>query len=133
MRSSRLHVGEVIRNAVVFDSKNRTGDIVKADSLFGVVERLFDLLHDRKVDYLLAEGIAMLRYVEGRNTEDLDLIMALSELAKLPELEIESEDANFARGRFGRLRVDLLLTRNPPFDEVKRRSQHFGRSAFRQE
>jgi hypothetical protein len=120
-------VGEIIRNAVVFNLKNRDDDIVNADSLFTDVERLFDLLHDREVDYLLVGGVAMLWYVEGRNTEDVDLIVALSDLEKIPELEIESEDANFARGRFGQLRVDLLLTRNPLFDKVKRRYATTGR------
>jgi hypothetical protein len=127
VESSRVHIGEVVRNAIVFDSKNQTGDIVRADSVFGDVERLFDLLHDREVDYLLAGGIAMLRYVDGRNTEVLDLIMAVSDLAKIPELEVGSEDANFARCRFGQLRVDLLLTRNPLFKKVKRRYATTGR------
>lgn len=123
-----IHVGEVIRNAVLFNFENRDGDdIVNADSLFEDVEQLFALLHEREVDYLLVGGVAMLRYVEGRNTEDVDLIFAVSDLEKLPELEIEGEDADFARGRFGRLRVDLLLTRNPLFDRVKRRYATIGR------
>ncbi len=127
MRPARVHVGEVVRNAVVFDFKNRGGDIMNADSLFEDVERLFALLHERGIDYLLVGGVAMLLYVEGRNTQDLGLIIAVSELEKLPELDVEERDANFARGRFGRLRVDLLLTRNPLFDEVKRRYATTGR------
>lgn len=118
-----VHLGEVVRNAVLFDFKNRDADdevVVNADSLFEDVERLFAVLDEREVDYVLVGGVAMLRYVEGRNTEDVDLIFAFSDLEKLPELEIEDEDADFVRGRFGRLRVDLLLTRNPLFDKVKR-------------
>ncbi len=34
MRAAGVHVGEVVRNAVVFDFKNRGGDVVNADSLF---------------------------------------------------------------------------------------------------
>lgn len=127
MGSSRVHVGEVIRNAVVFNFKNQDAHIMNADSLFADVERLFDLLHDREVDYLLVGGVAMLQYVEGRNTEDVDLIVAVSDLEKIPELEIEGQDANFARGRFGQLKVDLLLTRNPLFDEVRQRYTTTGR------
>lgn len=118
---SHVRVGEVVRNAVVFDLKNRSGDVLSADSLVGDVERLFALLHDRGINYLLVGGVALLQYVEGRNTEDVDLIMAASELEELPELEVEDRDANFVRGRFGRLRVDLLLTSNPLFDRVRRR------------
>ena len=54
------------------------------------------------------------------NTEDLDLIMALQSVQRVPEIEIISQDANFARGKFGDLQVDILLTRNPLFEHVRR-------------
>src|ERR1700687_1331967 len=63
----------------------------------------------------------MLQYVEGRNTEDIDLITAVSALERLPELQVETRDADFARGRFSALKVDVLLTSNPLFDEVRKR------------
>lgn len=124
-----VHVGEVVRNAVLFNLKNHDGPdaVVDAGSLLEDVERLLALLQDRSLDYLLVGGVAMLRYVEGRNTEDVDLIFTVSDLAKLPELEVEDESADFVRGRFGGLRVDLLLTRNPLFDEVRRRYATIGR------
>jgi hypothetical protein len=115
-----VHIGRVIRDAVVFNFKKSREDVVNADLLVETVGRLFALLHDRQIDYLLVGGVALLQYVEGRNTEDVDLIMAVSDLEKLPELEIEDEDANFVRGRFDGLRIDLLLTRNPLFDKVRR-------------
>lgn len=127
MGSSRVHVGEVVRNAVVFNFKNQGVRIMNADSLFADVERLFRLLRDREVGYLLVGGVAMLQYVEGRNTEDVTLIVAVSDLEKVPELEIEGQDPDFARGRFGQLRVDLLLTRNLLFDKVRQRYATTGR------
>jgi hypothetical protein len=63
-------------------------------------------------------GIALLTYVEGRNTQDIDLIMALPSLSKLPEIKIESQDLYFARGKFEELQIDVLLTKNPLFDQV---------------
>jgi hypothetical protein len=53
---------------------------------------------------------------------------AVSALERLPELRVETRDVDFARGKFGDLRVDLLLTSNPLFDEVQKRftiSKHF--------
>ena len=44
----------------------------------------------------------------------------LSDIQKLPEITIEDLDIDFARGCFERLRVDLLLTRNPLFEQVRR-------------
>jgi hypothetical protein len=78
------------------------------------------LLEARKIDFVLVNGIALLIYVEGRNTQDIDLIMALPSLAKLPEIKIESQDMYFARGKFGELQIDILLTKNPLFATVEK-------------
>lgn len=94
---------------------------MSADSLLSQVERLFDLLESRKVDYVLVGGIALLTYVEGRNTQDIDLIMASPSLAKLPEIKIESRDMYFARGKFGELQIDILTTKNPLFAKVEKK------------
>lgn len=92
---------------------------MNADSLLTQVEQLFNLLDSRKAGYVLVGGIALLTYVEGRNTQDIDLIMALPSLAKIPEIKIESQDMYFARGKFGELQIDILLTKNPLFAKVE--------------
>ena len=113
-------IGSVLRNAITFNFKNPTEIIMNADSLLAQVEQLFNLFETRKVDYVLVGGIALLTYVEGRNTQDIDLIMALPSLSKLPEIEIESQDMYFARGKFSELQIDILLTKNPLFAEVEK-------------
>ena len=115
---SVFEIGSVLRNAVTFNFKNPLEVIMNADSLLAQVEQLFDLLAARKVDYVLVGGIALLTYVEGRNTQDIDLIMALPSLAKLPEIKITSQGMYFARGNFGELQIDILLTKNPLFEKV---------------
>ena len=90
------------------------------DALLQAVERLFTLLHERQIAYLLVGGVAMLHYVQGRNTEDIDLIISVSALQKLPEIILTSQDVNFARGTFETLQIDFLLTRNPFFAMVQR-------------
>ena len=92
-----------------------------SDALIETVARFFSLLRERQIEYVLVGGIALLQYVEGRNTEDIDLIMAVSALERLPELNVETRDADFARARFGHLKVDVLLTTNLLFDEVRKR------------
>jgi hypothetical protein len=84
---------------------------------------LFTLLGERGVAYLLVGGIAMLRYVEGRNTEAVDLLMSLPSVKQLPEIVIEEQSEYFVRGRFRSVRVDVLLTANAVFAEVQ---QSFG-------
>ena len=116
---STRQIGQVIRNTVVFDVKNWGGEETQSDSLLEAVEGLFALLEARSVDYVLVGGIALLQYVEGRNTEELDLIVALSDLEKLPEIELENQNPGFARGQFEGLRVNLLLTENPLFAAVQ--------------
>lgn len=115
-----VHIGKVVRNAVLFNFGKSRGGSVDGDDLLGAVDRLFALLQERRIDYLLV-GIALLKYVEGRNTEDIDLIMALSSLEKLPEIRIGSRDDDFARGSFHGLQIDLLLTSNPLFEKVRQR------------
>ncbi|HTG32513.1 MAG TPA: hypothetical protein VLB76_06240 [Thermoanaerobaculia bacterium] len=90
-------------------------------ALLDAVDRLFSLLEERRTEYLLVGGIALLQYVDGRNTEDIDLIMALSSLERLPEIRKLGQDRDFARGDFEGLRIDLLLTSNPLFETVRRR------------
>jgi predicted nucleotidyltransferase len=114
-----VHIGKVVRNAVLFNFGPGRGGAVHGDDLMAAVSRLFNLLHERKVEYLLVGGIAILKYVEGRNTEDIDLIMALSSLERLPELRVEDRDDNFVKAGFDGLRIDLLLTSNPLFEKVR--------------
>jgi hypothetical protein len=113
-------IGRVLRNAVTFNFKNPPEVIMNADSLLAQVEQLFDLLNSRNVEYVLVGGVALLTYVDGRNTQDIDLIMALPALSQVPEIKIESQDLYFARGKFGELQIDILLTKNPLFEKVAR-------------
>ena len=92
-----------------------------ADELLRSVPRLFELLDQRQVEYLLVGGIAMLVYVQGRNTQDIDLIVARDQLARVPEITLEEENPNFALGWLGQLRLDFLLTHNQLFDTVRKR------------
>lgn len=115
---SSAKIGTVIRDAVVFDIKNWSGGVMNSDSLLQSVQALFALLEQRQIAYVLVGGIALLHYVEGRNTQDLDLLMARSSLDKLPELKISSQDRDFARASYGELQIDVLLTENPLFGEV---------------
>src|SRR3972149_5962887 len=115
---SSVQIGNVIRNAVVFNVKNWPGGTMNSDSLIQSVQDFFAILEQRKVDYVLVGGIAILHYVEGRNTQDLDLLMAVSSLEKLPELKISDQDSDFVRARYNELQIDVLLTQNPLFKKV---------------
>ncbi len=120
-------IGNVIRHAVVFDVKNWDG-IMNSDSLIQSVQDLFGILEQRKIDYVLVGGIALLNYVEGRNTQDLDLLMTLSALDQLPELRITSKETFFVRADYQGLQIDVLLTQNPLFKKVHGeyvQKQHF--------
>ena len=117
---SSVQIGNVIRNAVVFNVRNWLGGMMNSDSLIQSVQDFFAVLEERKIDYVLVGGIAILHYVEGRNTQDLDLLMAVSSLKKLPELEVSSQDTNFVRAAYKELQIDILLTQNPLFKKVHR-------------
>ena len=115
----KIHIGKVVRNAALFRFGKRHKGIVHTDDLFESVSRFFDLLGARRVDYLLVGGIAMLQYVEGRNTEVIDLIAALSEIERLPGIQIVDRKGNFAHAQIGDLEIDILSTEDPLFARAK--------------
>jgi hypothetical protein len=115
---SSVQIGQVIRNAVAFDVKNWQGGMMNTDSLIQSVQDFFTVLEQRKIDYVLVGGIATLYYVEGRNTQDLDLLMAVSSLEKLPELKVSNRELYFIRANYNELQIDILLTQNPLFKKV---------------
>ncbi len=125
---SPIEIGKVIQNAVVFDFKNRSANPMNSDSLPQTILRLFDRLHQKHINYALVGGIALLTYIEGRNTQDLNLIMAVSSLEKLPEIKIVNRDLYFVHGKFEGLQIDILLTENPLFEKVRQKyttTRHF--------
>jgi hypothetical protein len=125
---SPVDIGKVIQNAVIFDFKNGSLSPMNTDALPQIIHHLFELLKGRKINYVLVGGVAMLTYVEGRNTQDIDLIMAVSALEKLPEISVSSRDLYFARGQYLGLNIDILLTENPLFEKVSQKytaTRHF--------
>ena len=113
------HISTVIGNAILFEPKPVRELPVDFASLVNDVSRLFALLEAREVDYVLVGGIAMLSYVEGRNAEDINLIVSLQSLKNLPEITLASQGNDFARGQFHELQIDFLLTANRLFDKVR--------------
>lgn len=128
--ASLNRIAEIVRNAVLFGPDAWAGGSLPESNANGsqrqhilpadrdVVE-LFTLLGERHISYLLVGGIAMLHYVEGRNTEDIDLLMSLPLVKQLPEITIEEQSEYFIRGRFRSVRVEVLLTSNALFAEVQ--------------
>jgi len=129
--TSLRRIAEIVRNAMLFGPEawagggppERRGNPTQQENLLPTdrdVVELFMLLNQRQIPYVLVGGIAMLRYVEGRNTEDIDLLMSLPALKLLPEISVEEENQYFIRGRFrNRVRVDVLLTANALFAETQ--------------
>ena len=111
-------IADIIRNGVCFDVKNWGRLMAESEHFFECIDTLFNLLADREIAYLLVGGVALLSYVDGRNTQDIDLILNRHDLDSLTELEIQDENNNFIRGRFSSLQVDVLLTENALFKTI---------------
>ncbi|NEQ82812.1 MAG: hypothetical protein F6K26_22000 [Moorea sp. SIO2I5] len=122
-------IGEIIRNGILFDVKNWESLMSERSDFFQTVEVLFDTLAEREIRYVLVGGVALLSYVEGRNTQDIDLILSRPDLDILPEIDIQNETKNFIRGTFERVQVDVLLTQNQLFNKISQEfvtEQRFG-------
>lgn len=126
-------IADIIRNGLVFDVKN-WGNSMETGDLLAAVDTLFSTLESRQIEYLLVGGIAMLSYVEGRNTQDIDFILSKQALDNLPELAVIEENRDFIRGNVGSLQVDILLTQNKLFELVNQQyavEKQFGNRMIR--
>jgi hypothetical protein len=123
----QLRMADILRHALLFGFRRWRGDRIHTTDpadladLNRAVAELLDLFERRRVAYALVGGMAVLRYLEGRNTEDLDFIIAPADLGAMPEIVVQQRHRDFARARFGAVRVDLLFTSNALFREVLRR------------
>ncbi len=100
-------IGEIVRNGILFDVKNWNNKMNDSDDFFQSIDRLFNALEDRNINYVLVGGVALLSYVEGRNTQDIDLILSTSELEALPEIIVSDRNQDFIRGQWNRLRFAI--------------------------
>ncbi|MBX3201342.1 MAG: hypothetical protein KF850_32445 [Labilithrix sp.] len=110
-----LPIADIVQAGRTFDPKNRTmtGDLRPA------IETLFHELDAAKVDYVLVGGVALLAYIQGRNTQDIDLLVRPDELTKI-DWNATVKDADFGVASYHGVNVDLLLRSNLLFDQVAR-------------
>ncbi len=119
MLNNLIDIGDIIQNAALFSPRNWRDAAMASDALLQAIHRLFDLLETRGASYVLVGGVALLNYVEGRNTQDIDLIMAVDDLENITEIQVTYRDQFFARGDFQGLQIDIFLTTNPLFRKVQ--------------
>jgi hypothetical protein len=114
--TASIDIGEVLLKGKVFKFRPQTADeTMSPESIPALVDELLDALVNSRVDFMIVGGIALLQFIEGRNTEDLDIIIAASELEKLPGLSVKEKKDWFWLCDFKGLRVDALLTSNKLF------------------
>ena len=133
---STLPLGRIVQCGALFSFGDRNGtrekpalsshNVEVVETLPRAVKALFERLAALEVDYLLVGGLALLRYVDGRNTEDVDIVISGPDLERIEGLVVESRESHFIEGRFRGLRVDGLLTTHPLFEHVKNHyADHF--------
>ena len=89
------------------------------NQILETIDRLFQSLNDRKIPYVLVGGVAMLSYIQGRNTQDIDLIIDRAD-GEAIGLMINSENKDFAQANYEGVRVDLLLNCNKLFKKIQK-------------
>lgn len=121
MIQSPPSIASIIRDGLLFDPKNWTRLMSTPDvnQILETIDRLFQSLNDRKIPYVLVGGVAMLSYIQGRNTQDVDLIIDRADGVAIGLL-IDSENKDFAQASYEGVRVDLLLNRNKLFKKIQK-------------
>lgn len=89
-------IGEVVKNGILFDLKRWGKETMNAENIPLAVQKLFALLTSRKCQCVLVGGVALLSYIEGRNTQYIDLILSEEDLRKVPEITLVDENKDFA-------------------------------------
>ncbi len=114
-----VDIARVITDATLsrWTSKEQTHPMSPA-SIPEDTEKFLDALEAAQVPYLLVGGIALLQYVETRNTQDIDFILALDHAKTIQGLEIRDINEFFAQAFYGDLQVDLLRPTNPLFRTI---------------
>jgi len=109
-----LPIDEIVQNGLVFNLFRKT----PMDDIKIAVRALFEELHKFRIDYVLVGGVALLSYIQGRNTQDIDLIVDPKQVHKL-NWQATLQDSDFGKANYRGLEVDLLLTTNPLFSYVR--------------
>lgn len=108
---------DVLYHGIAFDLKNWDKPIVP-HHVAAAGEQLLDALDALGADYTLVGGLALLSYVDGRNTQDIDVIARVEDLREIAEFELQEVNEGFAQGTFRGLRVEILRREQPVFDLV---------------
>jgi hypothetical protein len=121
MLQSPPSIASIIRDGLLFDPKNWTRLMSAPDmnQILETIDRLFQSLNDRQIPYVLVGGVAMLSYIQGRNTQDIDLIIDRADGVTIGLL-IDNENKDFAQASYEGVRVDLLLNRNKLFKKIQK-------------
>ena len=114
----QLPIDEIVENGIVFNLRRK----LPMYDIRATVRALFTDLQAMKVAYVLVGGVALLSYVPGRNTHDVDLIIAPKQLSKL-DWQATVQDNDFGKANYHGFQVDLLLTTNPLFAYVQRKER----------
>jgi hypothetical protein len=106
----------ILRDAMLYDD----GPNLNEELLIKETRQLIAALEKEKIPHVLVGGLAVLQFVEGRNTRDIALIIAVEDYPRLPGFVLREKNEWFGTGDCGPVRVDLLFTANPLFEEVAR-------------
>ncbi len=118
-----VYIAQVIQDAHDFDL---WGNRMAQAHISKIIGEFLDRLTESKINFVVVGGIAMLAYVEGRNTKVIDLIVALQELERVRDVKITSQDEDFARANYRGLTIDVLKADNKLFNLVR---QHHSTSS----
>jgi hypothetical protein len=127
MKANRIAVSppaiaSIVRDGMLFDPKNwqTLMSTPNLNDILATIDRLFATLNEQQTPYVLVDGVAMLGYIQGRNTQDVDLIMARSDGAAMGLL-IGVENQDFAQADYEEgVRVDLRLSQNKLFKLIQK-------------
>ena len=122
-KNEEVSIKGIIYAANAFNTRNWMSDYkMNFENLPQSVDKFLKLLSENDIEIVIVGGIALLSYMQDRNTQDLDLIVSRSDFRKISaSLKVVESDESFANCEtFDGLKVDFLFTDNAIFNYVKK-------------
>ena len=94
MLRRRDDLASILRDALFLDGDSDMNEAALLDQ----TRRLLEALEHDAIPHVLVGGLALLQYVDGRNTRDIDLILAVEDLPRLPGFVLRERNEWFGTG-----------------------------------
>lgn len=115
-----IHLGQTIEFGRLYDHMSSEEEEVESQGLADRVLRMFNTLNESGARYTLVGGLALLRYVHTRCPNEIEVIMGVQSLKKVPQMKLLAKQGHLIKAELEGIDLVLLMTSDPLFARVQK-------------